>query len=102
VFVAYCSTCDRRILLGIDEVEWVHNLSPGVISVTSRCPHGHPVVMLTGESFTPRQDPRMPARVPSLWVRAYAHPHGWWARLLRRLIRHCEIQRELHTVFYRF
>ncbi|NKQ58503.1 hypothetical protein HFP15_37205 [Amycolatopsis sp. K13G38] len=49
--VVYCPTCDRRTLMGLDEVEWVHNLAPGVISVSGHCPQGHPAVLLTGAAF---------------------------------------------------
>ncbi|WP_435185331.1 hypothetical protein [Amycolatopsis thermoflava] len=83
MFVVYCETCDTRTLMGIDEVEWVHNLTPGVISVTTACP-------------------RIPDRIPPLWVRAYRHPAKWWARLLGRLLRKYEIQRDLHESLYRF
>jgi hypothetical protein len=102
MFVVYCPTCDRRSLLGVDEVEWVHNLEPGMISVTAHCPHGHPVVVLTGDAFHPRPDPRIPDTVPSLWVRAYRHPANWFSRLLAKLLRMYEVQRDLHGVFYRF
>ncbi|WP_084143105.1 hypothetical protein [Amycolatopsis taiwanensis] len=83
MFVVYCATCDRRTLMGIDEVEWVYNLTPGVISVAGNCPHGHPVVVLTGDSFTPRADPRTPPYQLSPWARAYRH--RWWSQMARRL-----------------
>ncbi|UQS21637.1 hypothetical protein L1857_01745 [Amycolatopsis thermalba] len=102
MFVVYCETCDTRTLMGIDEVEWVHNLMPGVISVTTACPRGHPTVVLTGDKFRPKADPRIPDRIPPLWVRAYRHPAKWWARLLGRLLRKYEIQRDLHEALYRF
>ncbi|WP_158879525.1 hypothetical protein [Amycolatopsis anabasis] len=102
MFVVYCPTCDRRTLLGVDEVDWVHNLAPGMISVTGACPHGHTVVVLTGDAFTPRPDPRIPPHVPSLWVRAYRHPRRLISRLLAWVIRMYEVQRDLHTAFYRF
>lgn len=54
MFVVYCPTCDRRALLGLDEVEYVHNLASGVISVSGHCPRGHPAVLLTGAAFTDR------------------------------------------------
>nr|WP_208407164.1 hypothetical protein [Amycolatopsis granulosa] len=88
--------------MGVDEVEWVHNLTPGVISVTTMCPRGHPAVVLTGESFRPRTDPRIPDHVPALWNRAYRHPATRWARFLGRLLRGYEIQRDLHAALYRF
>jgi hypothetical protein len=90
VFVVDCPTCDRRTLMGIDEVEWVHNLAPGMISVSGRCPHGHPAVLLTGEAFTPRADPRVYER-----TRWFHRRRGWWSRLF-------ETRRDLPELFYRF
>ncbi|RZQ65105.1 hypothetical protein [Amycolatopsis suaedae] len=78
MLVGYCAVCDRRMLVGIDEVEWVHNLAPGLISVTSTCPRGHQLVVLTGESFTPRVDPRVFDTRPC-WLRT---SRRWWTRLL--------------------
>ncbi|KAA9161153.1 hypothetical protein FPZ12_015500 [Amycolatopsis acidicola] len=52
MFLVHCPVCDRRTLLGVDEVEWVHNLAPGMISVTGRCPRGHEATVLTGEALT--------------------------------------------------
>ncbi|WP_245574182.1 hypothetical protein [Amycolatopsis nigrescens] len=93
----YCPACDRRTLLGVDEVEWVHNLAPGMISVRGSCPHGHPVVVLTGESFTPREDPRR-FSTPSLWARAARGPRRWLARLVRQY----RIRRDMHPGLFRF
>jgi hypothetical protein len=69
VFVVYCPACNSRSLLGVDEVDWVQNLAPGMISVSGHCPHGHDVVVLTGESFTPREDPRHFGPAPRVWTR---------------------------------
>ncbi|HVV14002.1 hypothetical protein [Amycolatopsis sp.] len=85
MFLVYCPACDSRTLMGIDEVEWVHNLAPGMISVTGRCPRGHEATVLTGESFTPRSDPRR-HRTPR-------RRRKWWAQLF---------DRHLPEVFYRF
>lgn len=91
MFLVYCPTCDRRTLLGVDEVDYVHNLAPGMISVSGRCPRGHPAVLLTGEAFTPRADPR--TWQPSPLVRLVRHQRRWWSRLF---------DHHLPTVFYRF
>ncbi|QWF80595.1 hypothetical protein [Amycolatopsis sp. CA-230715] len=102
MFVVYCPTCNRRTLMGVDEVEWVHNLEPGIISVAGLCPLGHPVVVLTGDRFTPKPDPRIPDIVPPLWVRAYRNPSRRFARFLAGLLRSYETQRDLHDTFFRF
>ncbi|GAB2979152.1 hypothetical protein LWP59_39840 [Amycolatopsis acidiphila] len=93
MFLVYCPTCDRHSLLGVDEVDCVHNLSPGVISVSGTCPRGHPAVLLTGEAFTPRADPRV--WQPSPWVRLAGRQRRWWSRLF-------EIRRDLPAMFARF
>lgn len=81
MFLLHCPTCDRQTLLGADEVDSVYNLAPGMISVSGTCPHGHPAVLLTGEAFTPKADPRTWQR-PSPWVRAVRQQRRWWSRLL--------------------
>ena len=55
MFLAHCRVCRRDTLLGVDEVDYVHTLVPGLISVTGTCPRGHLVVILTGRGFDSRQ-----------------------------------------------
>lgn len=93
MFVVHCPTCDRRSLLGVDEVEYVYNLTPGVISVSGKCPRGHPAVLLTGEAFTPRTDPR--SWQPSPWGRLLRRHRHWWSRLF-------EFRHDVLPLFYRF
>lgn len=81
MFVVRCPVCDKQSLLGVDEVEYVYNLARGVISVSGRCPRGHPAVLLTGEAFRPRTDPRV--WQPSPWVRLVRRQRRWWSRLFR-------------------
>jgi hypothetical protein len=93
MFVVHCPTCDRQSLLGVDEVEYVYNLAPGIISVSGKCPRGHPAVLFTGEAFTPRADPRV--WQPSPWVRLARQQRHWWSRLF-------EFRHDLPAFFYRF
>ncbi|GHF57343.1 hypothetical protein FHX82_000156 [Amycolatopsis bartoniae] len=78
MLVVSCPICKRRTLLGVDEVEFVDNLAPGVISVSATCPRGHPAVILTGDAFTPHEDPRR--WQPPAWRRVTRH---WWTRFYR-------------------
>ncbi|WP_200834436.1 hypothetical protein [Amycolatopsis alkalitolerans] len=91
MFVVHCPTCDSRSLLGVDEVEDVYNLAPGIISVSGTCPRGHPAVLLTGEAFTPREDPRVWR--PSRWARLAERHRNWWSWLF---------DHSLPTLFFRF
>ena len=95
MFVVYCEVCDRRSVVGVDQVEWVQTLAPGMISVSGHCPHGHDVVVLTGRSFTSFEKlhhwpPAQPVRHPR------RHGLGAWLR------RHFEVDRALPGLFYRF
>jgi hypothetical protein len=48
MLAVYCAICQRRTLVGIDEITLVDNLASGVISVTAQCARGHSVLILTG------------------------------------------------------
>ena len=98
MFAVYCRCCDRRTLLGVDEVEWVQNLAPGIISVAAHCPNGHDVVVLSGEAFTLHEDPRCFEPGPSVWPR----PARRLARALSSLTQRFEARRDLNGIFYRF
>ncbi|WP_020663796.1 hypothetical protein [Amycolatopsis benzoatilytica] len=95
MFVLYCAVCDRRTLLGVDEVDWVENLTRGVISVFAHCPLGHDAVILTGAAFTPRADPRCFGPAPRRWTKP-AHRLRDWLR------GRFELSRDLPGPFYRF
>jgi hypothetical protein len=94
VFAVYCPSCDRRTLLGVDEVEWVQNLAPGI----AHCPNGHDVVVLSGDAFTPHEDPRCFEPGSSVWAR----PAKRLARALSSLTQRFEARRDLNGIFYRF
>ncbi|WP_370945726.1 hypothetical protein AB5J62_42570 [Amycolatopsis sp. cg5] len=84
MFVVYCPVCDRRTLLGVDEVDWVENLQPGMISVSGHCPRGHDVALLTGDMFKPNEDPRYYGPAPKLWHKPVRKLAALFAKLFRR------------------
>ncbi|MYW91844.1 hypothetical protein G3I59_14865 [Amycolatopsis rubida] len=95
MFVLYCAVCDRRTLLGVDEVDWVENLTRGVISVSGHCPLGHDAAILTGDAFTPHADPRYFGPAPRVWTKPVHRLRGW-------LRTRFEMSRDLPGPFYRF
>jgi hypothetical protein len=98
VFAVYCPVCDRRTLLGVDEVDRVENLAPGMISVSGHCPRGHDVAVLTGEGFTPHEDPRYYGPTPRVWTR----PVRRLGTLLGALVRRFQHGGDLPGTYYRY
>ncbi|GAA4538006.1 hypothetical protein [Amycolatopsis samaneae] len=98
MFVVYCAECDRRTLLGVDEVDWVENLTPGMISVSGHCPRGHDVVVLTGDAFTPHEDPRYYGPAPKTWTKPLRRVRALFGVVLARF----EFRRDLPGPFYRY
>ncbi len=93
MFVVYCPTCDRRSVIGVDSVDYVDNLTPGMISVSGRCPDGHYAVVLTGKSFVTHENAPCIREVRQVLKRRRLRTRlgAWFAR-----------QRELHERLYRY
>ncbi|MCU1684616.1 MAG: hypothetical protein JWQ81_5355 [Amycolatopsis sp.] len=98
MFGVYCPVCDRRMLLGVDEVDWVENLAPGMISVSGHCPRGHDVAVLTGERFTPHKDPRHYGPAPRIWTRPMRRLGDLFSALAGKFPR----GRDLPETYYRY
>ncbi|MER7862722.1 hypothetical protein ABTX61_26735 [Amycolatopsis japonica] len=91
MFVVYCPICDRRSVVGVDSIDFVDDLTPGMISVSGRCPDGHYAVLLTGKSFAP--DAPCVREVQHVLKRRRRRTRlgAWFAR-----------QRELHDRLFRY
>lgn len=101
MFVVHCPTCDRSTLLGVDEIDWVQNLTPGMISVSGHCPFGHDVVVLTGDAFTPHEDPRRYGPAPHAWKRPLHHLGDAFGRGLSALRRRFHYDPDLDPAHFR-
>ncbi|EMD27180.1 hypothetical protein [Amycolatopsis azurea] len=93
MFVVYCPTCDRRSVIGVGAIDSVDNLTPGMISVSGRCPEGHYAVLLTGKSFTPHERAECVREIRQVLNRRRRRTRlgAWFAR-----------QRELHDRLFRY
>ncbi|MFI5558820.1 hypothetical protein ACIA2T_06030 [Amycolatopsis japonica] len=91
MFVVYCPVCDRRSVVGVDSIDFVDDLSPGMISVSGRCPDGHYAVLLTGKSFAPHEPCVRDVRQVLKRRRRRTRLSAWFAR-----------QRELHDRLFRY
>ncbi|UMP02951.1 hypothetical protein [Amycolatopsis sp. EV170708-02-1] len=91
MFVVYCPVCDRRSVVGVGSIEFVDDLTPGMISVSGRCPDGHYAVLLTGKSFAPDEPCVREVRQVLKRRRRRTRLGAWFAR-----------QRELHDRLFRY
>ncbi|MGK4596505.1 hypothetical protein [Amycolatopsis sp. w19] len=91
MFVVYCPVCDRRSVVGVGSIDFVDDLTPGMISVSGRCPDGHYAVLLTGKSFTPHEPCVREVRQVLKRRRRRTRLGAWFAR-----------QRELHDRLFRY
>ncbi|KFZ83644.1 hypothetical protein ED92_07000 [Amycolatopsis sp. MJM2582] len=91
MFVVYCPVCDRRSVVGVDSIDFVDDLTPGMISVSGRCPDGHYAVLLTGKSFAPDEPCVREVQHVLKRRRRRTRLGAWFAR-----------QRELHDRLFRY